>query len=214
MRDAKPRRIAGLAMLAAALFLAPALHAQELVVSGRIIGPDNNPVPGHRVVLHRVDAGGGATIAETFSEGDGRFELRAEAVADDEAVLFVAARYDEELYIGPPFRAGDVAAAEQFIQVGIPELSASAMMEQDGGLPMPMQRRTEQSRTWLLVLIPLLGVAGVAVYALIPRGRVPHDRALLIRVAELDERMDAAPDAHRQAMGEERERLMAELRQG
>lgn len=203
-----------LVAMALLFVLAPGLHAQELVVSGRIIGPDGNPVPGHRVVLHRVDGSGGATIAETFSEGDGRFELRAEASADDEAILFVAARYDEELYIGPPFRGDEASASEQFIQVGIPELSASAMMEQDGGLPMPMQRRTEQSRTWLLVLIPLLGVAGVAVYALIPKGQVPHDRALLIRVAELDERMDAAPEAHRQALTEERERLMAELRQG
>jgi hypothetical protein len=213
MKDATLRRLSVLALMAAGLLLTSTAHAQDLVIRGRIIGPENNPLPDQRVVLHRVDGGGGATIAETLSDAEGLFELRATETGDTTALLFVAARYDGELYIGPPFRAGDPIAAEQNIQVGIPELSASALMEQDGGLPMPRQRGGED-RTWLLVLIPLVGVAGVIVYALVPKGKMPRDRELLIRIAEIDERMDAAPVAHRESLTSERQRLMAELRQG
>jgi hypothetical protein len=191
-----------------------AAHAQQdLVVRGRVLGPDNTPLGEQRVVLHRVDAAGGATIAETVSAADGGYELRAPAVADDTtALLFVAARYDGELYIGPPFRAGDPLAAEQDIRVGVPELSATALLEQDGGLPMPA-RRTDEGRTWLLILIPLVGVLGALVYAIRPKASIAHDRALFIRIAELDERMDSAPDAQRDSMQAERQRLLAELRQ-
>jgi hypothetical protein len=224
MMDATTRRLrpafpsmlrALMALLAFVLISDSAAAQQELVIRGRVIGPENTPVGEQRVVLHRVDAGGGATIAETLSAADGSYELRAPGTPDDTtAVLFVAARYDGELYIGPPFRAGEPGSDQQDIQVGLPELSATALMEQDGGLPMPMQRRTPQSRTWLLILIPLLGVAGVMVYALVPKGRIPHDRALLIRIAELDERIDDAPDAQRASMRDERARLVTELRQG
>jgi hypothetical protein len=215
MMDAMLRRFPALAVMIAGLLIAASGHAQELVVRGLVTGPDNAPVAGQRVVLHRVDTTGGATIAETLSDEEGRFELRATAADDTTAVLFVAARYiDEELYIGPPFRAGDATATDQFIQVGVPEMSASAMMAQDDGMAMPMPRRTSPTRTWVLIFIPLLGVAGVIVYAVMPRARIPHDRALLIRIAEMDERMDAAPDAQRESMREERERLLAELRQG
>jgi hypothetical protein len=198
----------------AALGSATAVDAQgDLLVRGRIIGPDNNPVAEQRVVLHRVDQAGGSTIAETLSAADGRFELRAPAQTDTEALLFVAARYEGELYIGPPFRAGE-AVEEQVIQVGVPELSASALLEQGGGLPLPEQQRPGQGRTWLLVLVPLLGVVGAIVYAVIPKGRVPPDRARLIRIAEIDERIGSAPAAHQESLRAERQRLMAELRQG
>jgi hypothetical protein len=204
-----------LTLLCVALLADGAAAQQELVIRGRVLGPAGEGVGEQRVVLHRVDAGGGATIAETLSGADGTYELRAPtSPADTAAVLFVAARYEDELYIGPPFRVGEPAAEQQDIQVGLPELSASALLEQDGGLPMPVQRRTQQSRTWLLILIPLLGVAGVIVYALLPKSRIPHDRTLLIRVAELDERMDDAPVAQRESMRDERARLIAELRQG
>jgi hypothetical protein len=212
MNRATSRLLSGLLICAAGLFPSTVLHAQELVVTGRIIGPDHAPLAQQRVVLHRVDATGGATIAETLSDSAGGFVLRADAEPDTSAVLFVAARYvDGELYIGPPFRAGDADAGDQFIQVGIPELSATALMEQ-GQAPLMPARPPAGSRSWLLVLIPLLGVAGVVVYALVPRGKIPPERALLIRVAELDERVTTAPDAQRLSLLAERQRLMAELR--
>jgi hypothetical protein len=214
MRQALLRTSTCLLAVAGALLVSISLHAQEITVRGRVIGPDNAPLADQRVVLHRVDASGGATIAETRSAEDGYFALSATAEPDTSAVLFVAARYDDELYIGPPFRAGDMTAMDQQIQVGVPSMSATAMMEGGDALPMPRGRPPEGMPTWALMLIPLLGVAGVAAWALMRGNRVPAERALLIRVAELDERMDSATDAQRAALRDERRRLIAELREG
>jgi hypothetical protein len=206
------RRTLGLLAVAAGLFMASGAEAQELVIRGRVIGPDNAGVAQQRVVLHRVDESGGFTIAETQSGADGAFELRAPATTDTTGVYFVAARYDEELYIGPPFRPGDPMMADQVIQVGIPSMSATAMMG-DGGIgPMPGQPQ-EQSRTWLLVVVPLLGVLAVAAYALYPRNSIPEDRSLLIRVAEIDEEMETATGADLEELQEERRELLAQLRE-
>jgi hypothetical protein len=182
-------------------------------VVGRIVGPDNAPLGGQSVVLHRVQAAAGATVSEAVTGADGNFQLAMPAGSDTSALFFVATRYAGELYIGAPFRAGERNPGGQFIQVGVPGTSATAMLE--GGataMPQAIGRRPLSSRSWLLFVIPLVGVAAVAVYALIPRNRVAPERAMLIRVAELDERMDGAPTAHRSALLEERTRLMTQLR--
>jgi hypothetical protein len=206
----KVRRALGLLTVAAGLLFASGAEAQELVIRGRVVGPDNAGVGGQRVVLHRVDESGGFTIAETQSAEDGAFELRAPMTADTTGVYFVAARHDEELYIGPPFRPGDPMMAEQVIQVGNPAMSATAMMGDGGAGPMPGQPQ-DTSRTWLLVLVPLLGVLGVAAYALYPRNAVSGERALLIRVAEIDEEMETATGEDLAELQEERRELMAQL---
>ncbi|HSJ07639.1 MAG TPA: hypothetical protein VK936_13120 [Longimicrobiales bacterium] len=202
-----------LIVVAGCLLGADAVHAQDLPVRGRVIGPDNTGVPDQRVVLHRVDGGGGATVAEAISGPDGGFDLIAPATADTTGVYFVAARYDGELYIGPPFRPADAATLDHVIQVGIPSMSATSMLADDGtgALPMP---RPAPSRNWLLLIIPAVGIVGVIVYALFPRRSIPADRHLLIRVAELDERMEAATEAQREVLLEERHRLIAQIREG
>jgi hypothetical protein len=213
MKHATLRSLSIFVTLIGGLLVSGGLHAQDITVRGRVIGPDNAPLGDQRVVLHRVDTSGGATIAETRSAADGSFELSATAEPDTSALLFVAARYDEELYIGPPFRPGDETALVQEIQVGVPSMSATAMMEGDA-LPMPRGPRPETTSIWLLLLIPLVGVLGVAAYALMPRDRIPPHRARLIRLAELDERMETAPAAHRESLAAERRQLLAELREG
>jgi hypothetical protein len=212
MRVQMLRRTLSLLAVAAGILTASGAQAQELVIRGRVIGADNAGVPEQRVVLHRVDESGGFTIAETISGEGGAFELRAQATADTMGVYFVAARYDDELYIGPPFRPGDPMAADQVIQVGIPSMSATAMM---GDAPIgPMPARQDTSRTWLLVIVPLVGVLGVAAYALFPRTSIPEDRSLLIRVAEIDEEMETAAGADLEELREERDEIMAQLREG
>jgi hypothetical protein len=208
----RQRLLAVLAIIVAGIVSAGSVHAQDLVVRGRVIGPDNAGMSGQRVVLHRVDESGGFTIAEAISGEEGRFELSAPATTDTTGVYFVAARYDEELYIGPPFRPAEDAGGEQLIQVGVPAMSATAMMEGGGmqGFGMPAQ---QQSRNWLLIIVPLLGVGAVIVYALASRNSIPRERRLLIRVAELDERMDSAPPGQRDSLLEERAQLMAQLRE-
>ncbi|HEX2166307.1 MAG TPA: carboxypeptidase-like regulatory domain-containing protein [Longimicrobiales bacterium] len=201
-------------LAAALLFTGGQAAAQQPAgsISGTITGPDNAPIANQTVVLHRVQATTGATVAETMTAGDGSFTLSIPGIADTTALYFVATRYEGELYIGPPFRAGEQVSEAQVIQVGVPGTSATAMLEGGGTvLPQPVGRAAT-NRNWLLLAIPLVGVAAVAIYALIPRSHVPRDRALLIRIAELDERMSSAQHDQRAPLFEERSRLTSQLR--
>ena len=206
-------------LLAVALFsIASSAAGQEpaAAVEGRIVGPDNAPLADQTVVLHRVQRQTGETVAEAVTGEDGGFTLPLPTDSDTSAVYFVATRYAGELYIGEPFRRGLQEPGDQTIQVGVPGTSATALLDGAGGAS-PMAQpvgRPLTNRNWLLLIIPLVGVAAVALYALIPRSRIPADRAALIRIAELDERMSSAPDAQRELLLEERHRLTAQLRTG
>ena len=200
--------------VACACLAAPAWAQQASgSVPGRIIGPDDAPLAEQSVVLHRVQGARGETVATAVTGADGGFVLEFPLDADGEALYFVATRYAGELYIGAPFRAGEQNPPAQVIQVGIPGTSATAMLEEGTAMPRPIGRPAT-SRTWLLLVIPLLGVAAVAVYALIPRSRVPPERQLLIRIAELDERISSAPNGQRASLHQERSRLADQLRAG
>lgn len=211
MTAATSRRLFRLLVAVGGLLASSPVCAQQLIVRGRVLGPDNNMLAAQRVVLHRVDASGGSTIAEDTSDADGRFELNVAASADTSAVYFIASRYEEQLYIGAPFRPGLGDPTEQFLQVGVPGTSADQLMR--GEVP-PEQSsgRPATSRSWMLLLIPLVGVVAVSLYALLARNRVSPERTLLIRVAELDERMATATDAQRETMRDERARMLAQLR--
>lgn len=211
------RRCAASALSALALALLPAAVAAQqdsLEVRGRVLGPDNSGLAEQRVLLHRVAGMEGANIAETTTSAQGEYVLRAPLRGDTTGVYFVATRYEGELYIAPAFREADAAVPlTQDIQVGVPGTSASALLEgaEAGASPIAMGRPAT-NRNWLLLLIPLLGVAAVAVYALVPRSRIAPDRALLIRIAELDERMSTAPPAQQDGLASERARLVTQLR--
>lgn len=223
MTDIMRRRIARpfvLLTLAALLpLLAPGARAQDvpgISVRGVVLGPDNAPLPQQRVVLHRVDSSSGNTIAEAQTADDGTFVLTAPASADTSAVYFVASRYDGELYIGAPFREAE-GGLNQVLQVGIPAMSATSMLEDaSSGGPgfAPPIERPATTGGWMLLLIPLLGVVAVAAYALVPRARIPQERALYIRVAELDERLETAPPGQRDALLKERADAIAQLLPG
>ncbi|MGH7463841.1 MAG: hypothetical protein ACREK1_01620 [Longimicrobiales bacterium] len=205
--------------LFAPAYEAAAQQPDGVTIRGRILGPDNAALPDQPVVLHRVQASQGATISESVTNVDGEFELNIPAQTDTTAVYFVATRHEGELYIGAPFRSRDENAQRQIIQVGVPGTSATAILGGTGaplggtGAPQSVGRPLT-SRNWLLLIIPLIGVAAVAIYALVPRSRVPPDRALLIRIAELDERMSTAPGGQRESLHHERSRLAAQLRGG
>jgi hypothetical protein len=189
-----------------------AAQQDSVEVRGRVIGPDSEAVSDQRILLHRVGAGEAANVAETRTGAGGEFVLRAVAEQDTSVIFFAALMYEGELYMGPMFRAGGEVPGEQVIQVGIPGTSATAMLEgsgQAGAIPMG---RPATNRNWLLLAIPLLGVAAVAVYALVPRSRIAADRALLISIAEIDERLMTAPPAQRELLAGERERLVTEYR--
>jgi hypothetical protein len=205
------RRLCRLLLAVGGLLASSPVFAQQLTVRGRVLGPDNNMLAAQRVVLHRVDASGGSTVAEDTSDAEGRFELNVAASTDTSAVYFIASRYEEQLYIGAPFRPGLGESTEQFLQVGVPGTSADQLMRGEAP-PVQGGGRPATSRSWMLLLIPLAGVVAVSLYALLARNRISPERTLLIRVAELDERMATATDAQRETMRDERARMLAQLR--
>ena len=191
-----------------------AQEPDSVSIRGRILGPSNEPLMNQPVLLHRVQSSQGATIAESLTGADGEFELVTATPTDTSAIYFVATRYEGELYIGPPFRAGDVVGQSQLIQVGVPGTSATALLEGGPAAQAPPQAmgRPLTNRNWLLFLIPLAGVLAVAIYALIPKNHIATDRAMLIRIAELDEKLTTAPDGQRESLLEERSHLATQLR--
>lgn len=194
------------------LLRSSALQEQDqLIVAGRVVGPDGAPLADQAMMLHRVDQSGGSTIAETMSGGDGAFTMSAPLSTDSSAVYFVAARYTGELYIGSPFRQDEPARSAQLIQVGNPATSAAALMNPDGATR-PVVERPATGRSWLLLIVPLVGAASVGLYILSGRSRIPPERSLLLRVAELDERMTSAPRAQQESLLQERTEIMARLR--
>ena len=200
-----------LTLLALFCFPATTIHAQQLTVRGVVIGPDAKPVADQVVVLHRVSQGGGETVAQDTSSADGRFVLVAPATEDTAAVYFVAGRFADEMYLVPPFRA-DEGATDQILQVGVPGTSASSLLGSAPGVAPQAVVRPATSRRWLLFAIPLVAVAAVAIFLLLPGRRISEDRAALIRIAELDERMPLATAAQREQLGTERATLIARLR--
>lgn len=193
-------RPGGAIVVAAALALLPvtqltAQQADSIAVTGRVIDAAGQPVIGHEVLLHRVADGAGATIAVDTTGDDGRFTLAAGALPATDAAYFVAAEYEGELYIGPPFRGPLPAGADYTVQVGVPGTSASALLGSG--------RTTAQSavaieaepfpyRMWLLFIIPLLVVALAAGYLLTRQSGPLRRRRTLLAIAELDDTHDAA----------------------
>ena len=190
-----PFHIIWVLALAAAL-LPAAARAQANVLAGRVIGPDGEPVAGQSVVLHRVAGGAGATVAQAIADDNGNFALRFDAPdLDSDAAYFVAARWQGELFLGPPFRTPVDSAADYTLQVGVPGTSASVLLGsgQASAGPPPQAAAEEPFpyRTWLLLIIPLLVMALATGYFL-TRGRgAGRRRRLLLEIAELDETFES-----------------------
>jgi hypothetical protein len=125
----------------------------------------------------------------------------------------VAARYEGELYIGAPFKPALEGTPEQVLQVGVPATSASALIGEAEGAPPPLVR-PRNSRNALLLIIPLLVAAAAVLYLMLAHRRIAPDRALLMRIAEIDERLPAAPQGQRDTLRAERTRLLDQLRAG
>jgi hypothetical protein len=111
------------------------------------------------------------------------------------------------------FRAAGADTLEQPLQVGVSATSATEMLSQ-ASAPPPSAGRPATKTSWLLLLIPLAGVGAIVIYMLVPRTRIAPDRALFIRIAEIDERVDAAPPGQRDALRAQRANLVEQLRSG
>jgi hypothetical protein len=193
-----------------ALFAAGTRAQQPYVLKGRVTDENGQAVPSINVLLHRVTPEGGALVADTSTRPDGRFELRGTAA--DGTVLFAAARYRDELYIGPMLRTPFDQNQEYTLRVGTPGTSVSALAEQMGGAELPPGSAAGTSRRWLLILAPLIALLGLAVYAAL-RVRGPDERRRLITaVARLDnEREHGSSPLDKEQYREKRRELLERI---
>lgn len=174
------------------LFPAAPAAAQDLVLSGRLLGPGGQPVVDHAVLLHRVTDDGGAKLAEGTTGADGAFTLRAADDGPPNAVFFVAARFDGKLYVGPLLKPPFPDDDSYVVQVGVPGVGAvTDIAGEPGGAPMTAPSAAPPAMpgaTFALVLLiaAIAGGALLSVYGLGPSRR----RRALIALAELDESGD------------------------
>jgi hypothetical protein len=163
---------------------APAGGRADQLLVGLVIDADGEPVAAVPVALHRVTGGGGALVDNVTTDDHGRFRI-AVPDADPDAVLFVAARYRGELYIGPALRAPFPEDADYVLQVGVEETSAAAIMRATEPAPVAMRPPASPLR-WGIAVAVFAALAAVS-FLLIRRARGPDARRrLLIRIAELD----------------------------
>ena len=172
--------------------------ADAVALDGRVIGPEGEPMAAQVVVLHRIAAGTGATVATDTSDTDGSFTFAATGLTPDpDATYFVAVRYQGELYIGSPFRAPLPAGVDYVVQVGVPGTSATSMMGGGSGAQttMPTGRMPGAEpfpyRAWLFLIIPLLVMALAGGYLLTRRQHPQRRRRTLLEIAALDEAHDS-----------------------
>jgi hypothetical protein len=184
------RRSAAIAVLALAIAASISAQSSIGIVRGHVLGPDGKPLPGQAVVLHRVTGSNGLTVATGTSESDGSFRLRVTDVttASEDAVYFLAARYNQELYIGDAFKAPFDTTADHNVRVGVAETSARALVSGVGDDPaVPQAPPPKDPTRWLIFIMPALALIALIVMLFGPRGRVPARRRILLEIAKLDE---------------------------
>jgi hypothetical protein len=164
--------------------------AQELVLSGRVLGPGGQPVADHAVLLHRVTDEGGAKLAEGTTGADGAFTLRAAGDGPPNAVFFVAARFEGKLYVGPLLKPPFPDDGSYVVQVGVPGVGAvTDIAGGPAGAPVSAPAAAIPARpgapfALVLLIAAITGGALLSVHGLGPSRR----RRALIALAELDER--------------------------
>lgn len=207
IRMMNPARV----LLAALLTLstASAASAQSSSLRGRVVDADGRPVPDVTVVLHHVTDAGGAEVGRAVSSADGVFVLELDS-APPGGVYFAATRHEGSLFMGAPFRTlREIEGTEYVIAVGVNAV---------GGAPTPGPPPPPGAgRGWAIGLIA--GALGILFVVLPLARRRPgtDDRAVLLELAELEERFEAG-DAELLADGgaayrERRESLRARLRE-
>jgi hypothetical protein len=181
------------------------------VLRGVTIGPDGTPAPGVPIALHRVTDTGGALVRDVITDEEGRFTISAGADEPEDALYFVAARYEGGLFIGPTFRPPFPDDSEYVVQVGVDETSAARMAR--GVSPDQVFVRPPASPwRWGIALGVLVTLAVVCVILLLRmRGPQPR-RRILISIAELDEDHATGETASEDDYLSRREDLVERLR--
>ncbi len=210
-------RQSAFAFLTLALLALPAAGAGAQQLEGVALGPDGQPLADQPVLLHRVDASGGALAATDTTDANGQFSFQLDG--NDQSAYFAALRFDDEIYIGPPAQ-GDQDIGDYVLEVS-PSASISAMTGgmTGGGMP-PAQNPTtmppsgESSDLGALWLVALLAVGAAAAFVFTaPRYRRRRTREALVELGTLENRLvgDDLSDAERKRLAARRARLKEQL---
>lgn len=167
----------------AVLAVAP-LAAQERAAGsglvGRVIDAEGRAVAGVTVSVHRVSASGGAEVARSTADAEGRFELAFDT--DSAGTYFVATRYEGGLYVGPMFRDLSEAPPDYVLVVGRDPVAI-------GAGPAVSSTPPPRPSTWpLLLAIGAVGAGVVLLPIATRRSRPRAARMLLHELAILEER--------------------------
>jgi hypothetical protein len=199
---------AHVAMALAMAQASPATAQAPDSLYGQVIDARAEALAGIEVVLHRVTDAGGASIAWDTTDAAGGFALRAPAAGAAEALYFVAARWEGDLYIAEPFTSSAAADSVIVLQVGVPGTAAmSASPGESATTPgTPVRVRAPVSwRRWGIALVVGLALMGFVIHLALKRGAPPERNRLLLRVAVLEEELEAARESQEEAADLERE---------
>jgi hypothetical protein len=206
-----------LAVAVLAAWMVPAgAWAQEL--TGVALGPDEAPLAGVPVVLHRVGGGGGAFISTDTTDAEGGFRFELEPAGAD--VYFAALRYEGSMYIGPAVEAGGEPVTGYILRVepGSEAGAVASALAQPGPMPAAAQPAQAaggggESDLWAFFLVGLLAVGAAAAFLFAaPRYRHRRTRDALVQLATVENAL-AGPDADadRARLEATRDRLRKQL---
>ncbi|MEX0892879.1 MAG: hypothetical protein WEB88_12000 [Gemmatimonadota bacterium] len=211
---------AGMALTLAVLQASAVAGQAPDSLRGRVIGAAAEALADVEVVLHRVTDSGGASIAWDTTGAAGEFALPAPAADGPDALYFVAARWEGDLYIAEPFASAAEADSVIVLQVGVPGTAAMSAAADAGTTALPMGGAPAQVRPlvswrrWGIALVVGLALMGFLIYLALRRqgGGVPERNQLLLRVALLEEELDAARAADEEVADLQREHAEAVAR--
>lgn len=209
----RPRRRGVQVVLTTLATLALAGTGAAQGITGRAVDAAGSPLPNVPIALHRVGGGSGATVATGVTDADGRFRFSVEA--PDSAVYFVAMRHDDQMYIGPPARAGAervsdyVVRADEGSEVG----AITSALSGGGARPGAPASRTDQpgseggAGAAAIALVTVLALAVAAVFVTTaPDYRRRQRRGLLIELARIENRLAEADRAEADRADDRRRR--------
>lgn len=212
-----PAALAAVLACCATVFLSGSVAAQA-PLSGTVVDSAGKPVAGQRVTLHEVTQASGAMVDSALTDAQGRFSVRVPAVRDTNTIFFVATRWQGELYIGTPFRPPVPAGAAYTVTVGVNPVQMGPVGGGMGGGapggPQPPPPASPGTTRWFLVAMLGLVALAAVIYGLagVARDRAEQRRReLLLRIAQLDERVAATGGEEASALRRERAELMAQL---